>query len=78
MQQLSAARFVPFTMKRDASERLFVGRGQATAPDSLSVPVTQPFVCFVDPSDRSGAARAVLRSRNPEWYEKYVRLWGLE
>jgi hypothetical protein len=71
----TTATFAPFAMKRDPTTRAFVGRGQATAPNPLGVPITHRFVCLVDP-DRS-AGKAILRSSNPELYDEIVRLGGL-
>jgi hypothetical protein len=75
-RQLSAPTFAPFRMERHPDRGPFVGRGQATALDSLGVPVTHPFICYISPSDRSGGARAYLRSRNPELYDEVVARLG--
>jgi hypothetical protein len=70
------ATFAPFVMKRDPTTRVFVGRGQATAPNPVGVSITHRFVCLIDP-DKSGSGKAVLRNSNPELYEEIVRLGGL-
>ena len=70
------ATFSDINMKRDTATNAFVGRGEATAPNPLNVPITHRFVCVVD-IDKSGRGNVVFSNTNRELYEEMVRLMGL-
>jgi hypothetical protein len=72
----TVATFSDINMKRDPATNAFVGRGEATAPNPLNVPITHRFVCMIV-IDKSGRGNVVFRKSNPELYEEMVTLMGL-